>query len=65
MVKRSLTRGREPTSLIPTLPPASSRRSLTASRIGVLRALNRNIERVFDPTRKEHRWGRRRLARDR
>ena len=35
------------------------------ARIGVMRALNRNIERVFDPTRKEHHWGRRKLARDR
>jgi hypothetical protein len=26
-------------------------------RIGVMRALNRNVERVFDPTRKEHHWG--------
>jgi hypothetical protein len=35
------------------------------ARIGVMRALNRNIERVFDPTRKEHHWGHRKLARDR
>ena len=34
-------------------------------RIGVMRALNRNVERVFDPTRKEHHWGHRKLARDR
>jgi hypothetical protein len=26
-------------------------------RIGVMRALNRYVERVFDPTRKEHHWG--------
>jgi hypothetical protein len=26
-------------------------------RIGVMRALNRNVERVFGPTRKEHHWG--------
>jgi hypothetical protein len=26
-------------------------------RIGVMRALNRNVERVFDPTCKEHHWG--------
>jgi hypothetical protein len=30
-----------------------------------MRALNRHVERVFDPTRKEHHWGRRKLARDR
>jgi len=35
------------------------------ARIGVMRALNRHVERVFDPDRKEHRWGRRKLARDR
>ena len=35
------------------------------ARIGVMRALNRNVERVFDPTRKEHHWGHRKLARDR
>ena len=34
-------------------------------RIGVMRALNRHVERVFDPTRKEPHWGRRKLARDR
>jgi hypothetical protein len=33
--------------------------------IGVMQALNRHVERVFDPTRKEHHWGRRKLARDR
>jgi len=35
------------------------------ARIGVMRALNRHVERVFDPSRKDHRWGRRKLARDR
>jgi hypothetical protein len=35
------------------------------ARIGVMRALNRDVERVFDPSRKDHRWGRRKLARDR
>lgn len=35
------------------------------SRIGVMRALNRHVERVFDPSRKEKHWGRRKLARDR
>jgi hypothetical protein len=34
------------------------------SRIGFMRALNRHIERVFDTSRKEHHWGRRKLARD-
>ena len=34
------------------------------ARIGVIRALNRSVERVFDPTRKEHHWGRSKLKRD-
>jgi hypothetical protein len=35
------------------------------ARIGVMRALNRRVERVFDPSHKEKHWGRRKLARDR
>ena len=31
----------------------------------VMRALNRHVERVFDPSRKDRHWGRRKLARDR
>jgi hypothetical protein len=27
------------------------------ARIGVMKALNRNVERAFDPTRKEYHWG--------
>jgi hypothetical protein len=34
------------------------------ARIGVLRALNRNVERVFNPDRKDTRWGKRKLKRD-
>jgi hypothetical protein len=34
------------------------------ARIGVMRALNRHVERVFDPSRKDKHWGRRKLARD-
>jgi hypothetical protein len=34
------------------------------TRIGITRALNRNVERVFTD-RKDHPWGRRKLARDR
>jgi hypothetical protein len=34
------------------------------ARIGVIRALNRRVERVFT-SRKDHHWGRRKLARDR
>ena len=35
------------------------------ARIGVMRALNRHVERVCNPSRKDHHWGRRKLARDR
>jgi hypothetical protein len=35
------------------------------ARIGIMRALNRLVERVFNPDRKDHHWGRRKLARDR
>lgn len=35
------------------------------ARIGIMRALNRHIGRVLNPDRKNHHWGRRKLARDR
>ena len=35
------------------------------ARIGIMRALNRHVERLFNPERKETHWGRRKLARDR
>jgi hypothetical protein len=34
------------------------------TRIGVMRALNRHVERVFDPSRNDKHRGRRKLARD-
>ena len=34
------------------------------ARIGVMRALNRHIERLFDASRKDHHWGRGKLATD-
>jgi len=34
------------------------------ARIGVLRALNRRVERVFNPDRKDTHWGKRKLKRD-
>jgi hypothetical protein len=34
------------------------------ARIGVMRALNRRVERVFDSSRNDKHWGRRKLARD-
>jgi hypothetical protein len=46
------------------LMAAEDRGPLMHSRIGVLRALNRNVERVFDASRKETHWGRRKLRRD-
>jgi hypothetical protein len=35
------------------------------ARIDMMRALNRHVERVFNPSRKDTKWGRRKLARDR
>ncbi len=34
------------------------------ARIGIMRALNRHVECVFNPSRKDKHWGRRKLARD-
>jgi hypothetical protein len=34
------------------------------ARIGVMRALNRHVERVFNPDRKDHHWGKRKIKRD-
>jgi len=34
------------------------------ARIGVIRALNRNVERVFNSDRKDTHWGKRKLKRD-
>jgi hypothetical protein len=39
--------------------------STMLARIGVVRALNRHVERVFNPSRKDHHWGRRTRAKDR
>jgi hypothetical protein len=44
---------------------AERRGPLMHARIGMLRALNRHAEREFNPDRKDHRWGKRKLARDR
>jgi hypothetical protein len=35
------------------------------ARIGVMRAMNRHVEREFNPSRKDPHWGKRKLARDR
>jgi hypothetical protein len=34
------------------------------ARIGVMKALNRHVERAFNPERKETHWGKRKLKRD-
>ena len=43
---------------------AEDRGPLMHARIGVLRALNRNVERVFNPSRKDTHWGKRKLKRE-
>jgi hypothetical protein len=43
---------------------APSRSGFTPGRIGVMRALNRHVDRVFNPDRKEHHWGKRKLKSD-
>jgi len=46
------------------LMAAEDRGPLMHARIGMLRALNRNVVRVFNPDRKDKHWGKRKLARD-
>jgi hypothetical protein len=43
---------------------AENRGPLMHARIGMLRALNVNVERVFNPDRKDTHWGKRKLKRD-
>jgi hypothetical protein len=43
---------------------AEGRGPLLHARVGMLRALNRHVERVSDPDRKDTHWGKRRLKRD-
>ena len=43
---------------------AEGRDFLMHARIGMLRALNRNVERVFNTSRKGTHWGKRKLKRD-
>ena len=45
------------------LMAAEGRGPLLHARVGMLRALNRHVERVFNPDRKDHHWGKRKLAR--
>jgi hypothetical protein len=44
---------------------AEGRDFLMHARIGMLRALNRQVEQVIDASREAKHWGRRKLARDR
>lgn len=44
---------------------AEGRGPLMHARIGMLRALNRNVARVFNPDRTDPKWGRVKLLRDR
>jgi hypothetical protein len=46
------------------LGAAEGRDFIMHARIAVMQALNRNVERVFTD-RKDHHWGKRKLARDR
>jgi hypothetical protein len=43
---------------------AEGRDFMMHARIGMLRALNRDVERVFGSARKDIHWGRRKLKRD-
>ena len=43
---------------------AEDRGPLLHARVGMLRALNRHVERQFNPSRKDPQWGKRKLKRD-
>jgi hypothetical protein len=43
---------------------AEGRDYLMHARIGVLKALNRNVERIFNSDWKDTQWGKRKLKRD-
>ena len=43
---------------------AEDRGPIMHARIGIMRVLNRHVERVFNPDAKGHHWGKRRLKRD-
>ena len=43
---------------------AEGRGPLLHARVGMLRALNHGVERVFNSDRKDTRWGKRKLKRD-
>jgi hypothetical protein len=43
---------------------AEGRDFVMHARIGMMQAINRHIERVFNPSRKDKHWGKRKLKRD-
>jgi hypothetical protein len=43
---------------------APSRSGFTPGRIGVMRALNRHVERELNPSRNDPHWGKRKLKHD-
>ena len=43
---------------------AEGRGPLLHARVGMLRALNRNVQRAFNTDRKDSHWGKRKLKRD-
>jgi hypothetical protein len=64
LCRRRVGQGRAAVNLMLVATSGSGGPTMFA-RIGVMRALNRHVERVFNPSRKETQWGRRKLARDR
>jgi hypothetical protein len=44
---------------------AEDRGPMLFAKMGILRAVNGDVERVFNPDRKDPHWGKRKLARDR
>ena len=52
------------TAIAALIMAAEGRGPRMHARIGMLRALNRHVERVFNPARKDTHWGKRKLKRD-
>jgi hypothetical protein len=52
------------TAIAVLLMAAEGRGPLMHARIGMLRALNRHVERTFNSDRKDTHWGKRKLKRD-
>ncbi|SHH20571.1 hypothetical protein [Bradyrhizobium erythrophlei] len=46
------------------LTQAAEHGTVEFARIATLQAINRHVERVFDPSRKDMHWGKRKLKRD-